>query len=265
MVASILVLSMIINRKRGYRIFERRRRPVGLLEEDPDSARSSDDLLSRDLLDPEVEDEESSLESTMKDPPKKRRCCCATIYTPNTSRFADHYHSRILQKFPFLIEMFYWIITYAFYRCTKVLTQAIFSEHGVWEVAQDHGLAILDFEQYGWLSFLWPIRELQVQQWFMHGHQTMLTILNRSYALIHIPGTVGYVSHGQIALKSIANLLQFHWLVVLRCSFPCNICTRPKNHDPHQSPCFLHFRLLSMHASPTPSPRVWIPRHCWPR
>ena len=209
MVASILVLSMIINRKRGYRIFERRRRPVGLLEEDPDSARSSDDLLSRDLLDPEVEDEESSLESMMKDPPKKRRCCCATIYTPNTSRFADHYHSRILQKFPFLIEMFYWIITYAFYRCTKVLTQAIFSEHGVWEVAQDHGLAILDFEQYGWLSFLWPIRELQVQQWFMHGHQTMLTILNRSYALIHIPGTVGYVSHGQIALKSLLTISSF--------------------------------------------------------
>jgi hypothetical protein len=98
-----------------------------------------------------------------------------------------------LQKFPFLIEMFYWIITYAFYRCTSVLSNAMFSKTGIWDVAQDHGLAILEFEQFSWLSFLWPVHERDVQQWFMNGHQTFLTVLNRSYALIHIPGTVGYV------------------------------------------------------------------------
>lgn len=131
--------------------------------------------------------------STMKHPPKKRSCCGTNVYTPNTARFADHFHSRIMQKFPFLMEMFYWVVTYAFYRCTSLTSQAIFSKTGIWDVAQDHGLAVLEFEQFSWLSFLWPVHEVDVQQWFMHGHQTFLTVLNRSYALIHIPGTVGYV------------------------------------------------------------------------
>lgn len=131
--------------------------------------------------------------STSKHPPKKRRYFRCVFYTPNTSRFADYYHSRLLQKFPFLIEMFYWIITWAFYQSTKIMSQMIFSSTQIWDIAQDHGLSILAFEQFSWLSFLWPVTELEVQQWFMHGHQTLLTVLNRSYALIHIPGTVGYV------------------------------------------------------------------------
>ncbi len=193
MVASILIGSMIITRRHGYKLFGRRKRSQGLLDDDIDSARSSDDLLSRDYM---IGDDASvDSMSTMKHPPKKRSCCGTVLYTPNSSRFVDHFHSRILQKFPFLMEMFYWIITYAFYRCTGLTAQAIFSKTGIWDVAQDHGLAILEFEQFSWLSFLWPVREQEVQQWFMHGHQTFLTVLNRSYALIHIPGTVGYVFH----------------------------------------------------------------------
>jgi hypothetical protein len=191
MVASILVGSMILTRRHGYKIFDRRRNEYGLLGEESDSARSSDDLLAREYM---VGNDDDSMDSiaTMKNPPKRRRCCGTTLYTPNTSRFADYHHSRLLQKFPFLIEMFYWIITYAFYRCTKPLTNALFP-NSIWDVAQDHGLAILEFEQFSWLSFLWPVQERHVQQWFMNGHQMFLTVLNRSYALIHIPGTVGFV------------------------------------------------------------------------
>jgi hypothetical protein len=190
MVASILIGSMLLTRRRGYRIFARR--DYNVPNDDFDSARSSDDLLARDYMIGRDDDSIDSM-STMKNPPKKRRCCGTVVYTPNTSRFADHYHSRILQRFPFLIEMFYWIITYAFYRSTAILSNAIFSKTKIWDIAQDHALAILEFEQYSWLSFLWPVKEREVQQWFMHGHQTFLTVLNRSYALIHIPGTVGYV------------------------------------------------------------------------
>lgn len=193
MVASILIGSMMMTRRRGYKLFGRRIRYQGLLDEDLDSARSSDDLLTRDYMVTSDDASEDSM-STMKNPPKKRSCCGTVIYTPNSSRFADHFHSRIMQKFPFLMEMFYWIITYAFYRCTAITAQAIFSKTGIWEVAQDHGLAILEFEQFSWLSFFWPVREQEVQQWFMHGHQTFLTVLNRSYALIHIPGTVGFIA-----------------------------------------------------------------------
>ncbi len=90
------------------------------------------------------------------------------------------------------MEMFYWTIAYTFYRMTKVLSQLIFDETII-EVAQAHGLAVLQYEEFSWASFLFPWKEHDVQQWFMHGHQTALTLLNRVYALIHIPGTVGYV------------------------------------------------------------------------
>ena len=183
---------MIITRKKSFHIFSTRSRGYGLLDEEDDSARSSEDLLETDYKLNDVDDSDSMASFlTMKNPPKQRRVCGLSVYTPNTSRFANYYHSRLLQKFPFLIEMFYWIITYAFYRCTSLTSQAIFSKTAIWDVAQDHGLAILEFEQESWLSFLWPIREVEVQKWFMNGHQTFLTVLNRSYALIHIPGTVG--------------------------------------------------------------------------
>jgi hypothetical protein len=87
--------------------------------------------------------------------------------------------------------MFYWIINYAFYRCTSIASQAIFAKTGIWNVAKAHGIAVLETEEYSMLRFFLPIREWEVQQWFMHGHQDALTLLNKAYALIHIPGTVG--------------------------------------------------------------------------
>lgn len=189
MVLSILLSSMILTRRRDFQIFGPRKNPGyhDSLLDDSDSANSSTEfLLSRYNDDHHLQE----TSQTSKNFPKSRQCCGTIVYTPNTSRFADHFHSRILQKFPFLIEMFYWIVTYVFYRMTKILSQKIFSE-SIWDVAQNHGLEVLDFQQFGWLSFLFPCREHDVQQWFMHGHQTTLTVLNRAYALIHLPGTVG--------------------------------------------------------------------------
>ncbi|TGO83978.1 hypothetical protein BPOR_0567g00060 [Botrytis porri] len=232
MVASILFGSMVLTRRHGYKIFDRRRNNYGLLSEEPDSARSSDDLLARDYMIGSGRDSEVDSMSTSKYPPKKRRCCGTNLLTPNTSRFQDYYHSRILQKFPFLIEMFYWIVTYAFYRCTKILSQAMFSKMGIWDVAQDHGLAILEFEEFSWMSFLWPVREQDVQKWFLNGHGTLLTILNRSYALIHIPGTVGFIafwyyvapSHTTFAIvrrtMTLTNLFAFCIFILYPCMPP---------------------------------------------
>ncbi|KAG0647731.1 hypothetical protein D0Z07_6777 [Hyphodiscus hymeniophilus] len=234
MVAGILIGSMMLTRRKGYKLFDRRRTQYGLLGEEPDSARSSDDFIAgRCMIDNDHTDDVSvDSMSTSKQPPKKRRCCGATIYTPNTSRFAGHLHSRIMSKFPFLMEMFYWIVTYAFYRSTALLSQAIFSKTAIWDIAQDHGLAVLEFEQFSWLSFLWPVREQDVQQWFMHGHQTFLTVLNRSYALIHIPGTVGFIawyyyvapSHNTFAIvrrtMTLTNLFAFIIFIFYPCMPP---------------------------------------------
>lgn len=195
MVAGILVASMILTRRRGYRIFDKnRKKRYGLLNTEP-WLEPSEDIGFSDTDSCYGEDI-----STTRHLLKKRRCCFATFHVPDTSRFAENYHSRILQRFPFLIEMFYWIITYAFYRCTSILSESIFSKTEIWDVAQDHGLSILEFEQFSSLSFLWPISELEVQQWFMDKHQMLLTVLNRSYALVHIPGSVGYVLFSNVIL-----------------------------------------------------------------
>lgn len=186
MVASILFGAMALTRRRNFRIFDRsQQNNIGYL--DSGSHGSSDSLLSH------ASDDDSDLAevNTAKYPSKVRRCCCTRVVTPNTSRFRNNLHSRILQRFPFLIEMFYWIINYAFYRMTAVLSAKLFAGRGIWDVSQEHGIAVLEAEHYGMLSFLFPIREQSVQQWFMHGHQDALTVLNKCYALIHIPGTVG--------------------------------------------------------------------------
>lgn len=188
MVASILFGAMALTRRRNFRIFDRSTdNNVGYL--DGDSQGSSDALLSY----PSDDDGDLSDVNTTKYPPKVRKWCCTKVVMPNTSRFRNNIHSRVLQRFPFLIEMFYWIINYAFYRMTAVLSAKLFAGRGIWDVSQEHGISVLEAEQYGMLSFLFPIREQSVQQWFMHGHQDALTVLNKCYALIHIPGTVGFI------------------------------------------------------------------------
>lgn len=181
---------MIATRRRNYPIFGKRKGYHDSLLDEEGSTSSAEDPL---WYDPDNNDDAQEPLTSSKHLPKRRRFCGLALYTPNTSRFADHFHSRILQKFPFLIEMFYWIITYLFYRMTKVISQKIFSEE-IWQVAEDHGLQVLEFEQYGPLKFLFPWREHDVQMWFMSDHQTALTVLNRAYALIHIPGTVGFIA-----------------------------------------------------------------------
>ncbi|KAL8409814.1 hypothetical protein RB594_008052 [Gaeumannomyces avenae] len=140
-------------------------------------------------------------------PPKTRRVLGVwTVTTPNSSRFAGHWHSRVLQKFPFLIEMFYWIITYIFYRLTAVLSQVWYGGvKSLWDVAQDHGIALLELEAvlFGPRGATGTDRwmEWRLQQWFLAGGDTLdwrgiwLMVLNRSYALIHIPGTVGFIAY----------------------------------------------------------------------
>lgn len=181
---------MTLTRRRGFQLLRKRKRKYSSATHNLLGRNSSSEnpLWLGDIGD----DDNQDFCLSSKPCPKRRRCCGLTIYTPDTSRFSDHLHSRILQKFPFLIEMFYWIITYLFYRLTKIVSRKIFDETII-AVAESHGLALLELEQFSWLSFLFPYTEHEFQHWFMDRHQTALTILNRAYALIHIPGTVGSV------------------------------------------------------------------------
>lgn len=188
MVAAILVISMFATRRKNYNVLYSTSNLSGLLDknEDEDEEFITNYILLNDHA------ENWSIDSLSLEKQQSNYLCWnADRFRNRTGRFSRNLQSRIMQKFPFLMEMFYWIITYGFYRCTAISSQAIFSKTGIWNVAQTHGLSILKFEHTSLLSFLWPVSENEVQHWFMQNHQSFLTVLNRSYALIHIPGTVG--------------------------------------------------------------------------
>ncbi|KAH0194242.1 hypothetical protein KCV00_g553, partial [Aureobasidium melanogenum] len=228
MVVVILFGAMIMTRKKGFRAFGRKPKMYKSILDGDDAARSTDELLVHEERD-EIDTQERM--TATKHSPKTRRLLGLTFRTPNTSRFKNNMHSRVLQRFPFLLEMFYWIINYAFYRMTAILSQRVFAGKGIWTVAESHGLAILEFEQHGFLSFLFP-HELKVQQWFMQNHQDALSWLNKVYALIHIPGTVGFIawyyyvapSHSVFATvrrtMNLTNLMAFTTYIFYPCMPP---------------------------------------------
>lgn len=186
---------MYLTRRRNYTVFRKDKGPLyePLHEDDfSPSPRSSNDFELLPRPDPH---------------PVKTRLLCGLvrIRTPNSSRFARNVHSRILQKFPFLVEMWYWAIALALYRATGAFCQLLYGgQRTMWDSAQQHGLALLDAEAYFWGgNYQGPERwlEWRIQRWFLHGSEAgdwrvwFLTVLNRGYALIHIPGTVGFISY----------------------------------------------------------------------
>ena len=178
-----------MTRKRNYCVFGRKPVTYKSVLDGDDTACSCGELLGHVKR---YEDKQDYMTAT-NHPSKKQTLLGFTFETPNTFRFKNNTHSRMLQRFPFLLEMFYWVINYCFYRMTAILSQKIFSGRGIWEVAESHGLAVLEIERRGFLSYLFP-RELDIQQWFIHNHQGALSVLNKVYALIHIPGTVGFIA-----------------------------------------------------------------------
>lgn len=130
--------------------------------------------------------------TTTSHPSKKRSCCGTIVHTPNSSRYRNNLHSRFIQKFPFLVEMFYWVVNLLAYVGVKAASE-VFATEGLWNTAEKHAIHILELEHNSTLSFMFPAREVDVQMFFRTEHPELLTILNRAYSLIHIPVTVRYV------------------------------------------------------------------------
>ncbi|KAI5461528.1 PAP2 superfamily-domain-containing protein [Mariannaea sp. PMI_226] len=105
------------------------------------------------------------------------------ITTPNTAVFQDRLLSRILQRFPFLVECWYWFLLYWVYQVGRAVTALTLVE-GTVNVARRHALQVIHIEQT--FHIFW---ELPIQKWFL-AHPDILHWINRIYSFIHIPGTI---------------------------------------------------------------------------
>jgi hypothetical protein len=122
-VVTLLFGGTWVNRNTEYRRFGRRRvYQNSPRSSSPDSGRSSPSssasLLANVDEEPKWRKREVVILGMKKD-----------VMSPNTRRFQDYFLSRLLQKFPFLVEAWYWALIYWVSKiastanaCTEVLT-----------------------------------------------------------------------------------------------------------------------------------------------
>jgi hypothetical protein len=105
-VVTLLFGGTWVNRNTEYRLFGRRRvYQNSPRSNSPDSGRSSPSssvsLLANVDEEPKWRKREVVVLGMRKD-----------VMSPNTRRFKDYFLSRLLQKFPFLVEAWYWALIY---------------------------------------------------------------------------------------------------------------------------------------------------------
>ncbi len=203
-VVSLLFGGTWANRNPDFRIFARRR------SYHRSSPRSSSPVSSSDDSGRSSISSSATLLDVVEEHPKWRKRelrlfgLKKEVLSPNTKRFQDYFLSRLLKKFPFLVEAWYWALIYwvclslvcAIMHRESVLTlqlqvyqlgrafTAVTMEEGTVNVARRHALQLIHLEQRIHIFF-----ELYVQHWFLK-HPFLMQWTNRIYSFIHIPGTI---------------------------------------------------------------------------
>ncbi|KJX98242.1 integral membrane protein [Zymoseptoria brevis] len=182
LVVTIMVTSLIVNRDRKFSLFSNRNEPA------------NEALMKSEDID---DSSRGSSRSASPNGPKNSLDLQRLISGSGIEVSRMNFPSRILQKFPFLVEMFYWALNFIAYSMTKKIGAALYSRYGgdaVTQLAQDHGIAILNFEHNSPASIFFPVSEVEFQQFLLTKHLSIMTIFNQIYSLVHIPGTVAYLS-----------------------------------------------------------------------
>ncbi|KAK1830183.1 PAP2 superfamily-domain-containing protein [Podospora conica] len=109
-----------------------------------------------------------------------------TVTTPNTEVHKDRFLSRVLRRYPFLVEVWYWALIYWVYQLGRAFTAVTLKATTV-DTAREHALQVIHVEK--WLGIF---VEPAIQQWFL-GHPELMRWTNRAYSFIHIPGTILYL------------------------------------------------------------------------
>ena len=65
----------------------------------------------------------------------------------DTSRFANNWISATLYRFPFLLEVLYWGLTYLVYLIARTVSAALFIDDRTVDIARRHAIQLLEFER----------------------------------------------------------------------------------------------------------------------
>ncbi|KAL9124062.1 MAG: hypothetical protein Q9217_006573 [Psora testacea] len=109
------------------------------------------------------------------------------VITPATRRYRGSFMSRIIYRFPFLIEAWYWFLIYWVYQIGRAVT-ALMINQGVVHVARDHAMQIISLER-----TLNIFQELQLQRAFLQ-HPALMAVVNAIYSYVHIPATILFLT-----------------------------------------------------------------------
>ncbi|KIW34252.1 hypothetical protein, variant [Cladophialophora immunda] len=109
-----------------------------------------------------------------------------TIQTPNTAVFRDRMFSKVLLRFPFLVEIVYWALIYGVYQFARGQLAIRLVDQTV-NTACHHALAVIKLEKR--LHIFW---ELTIQQFFLQFPRLMWWI-NRIYSFVHLPATITFL------------------------------------------------------------------------
>lgn len=130
-----------------------------------------------------------ALDETPLDPNKQYRTLCFwhwqhRVASPSTEIFKDRLLSRVLRKFPFLVEAWYWALVYWVYQLGRAFSALVIIDESVVEAARRHALQLVHLEK-----SLHIFVEVPIQQYFMQS-TTVMHWINRIYSFIHMPGTI---------------------------------------------------------------------------
>lgn len=149
---------------------------------------------------------------------RERRFLGRTVRSRNTRVWRNTAASRFLAKFPFLVEVWYWLLVYwvgytALKQASKAVHDADFFslfrlsfsslfqtyqlgraftavtlQADITPIARLHALSVIAWEQ-RWGIFVEP----EVQGWFLR-RPGLLKLVNCTYSFIHIPGTITFLA-----------------------------------------------------------------------
>ncbi|WVW87050.1 hypothetical protein I302_109107 [Kwoniella bestiolae CBS 10118] len=111
-----------------------------------------------------------------------------TVKVPSNERFRMNLLSRFLGMFPFLLEVWYWLLTYWIYQIARAI-QALTMGSDFRVLAEKHARQLVHIEQAFHLDI-----ELGLQR-FVMKHGWLLTFFNKTYAMVHIPATIAFMAY----------------------------------------------------------------------